>query len=133
MNNKCPAIDNDPMHYNNSGKATFEYCRELNASDMFALTTCNLCHEKGHYGVFCPYISKPQNSQLKQTLIQMYYDHYNNKNNSNNNSGFNSRDSGGYRVVPEVVEFWQGQPSRLHDRLRYFKKNGEWKIERLAP
>jgi len=41
---------------------------------------------------------------------------------------------GGYRVVPEYIEFWQGRPSRLHDRLA-FKKNGDnsWKIERLAP
>lgn len=41
---------------------------------------------------------------------------------------------GGYRVVPEVMEFWQGRPSRLHDRLRYTKIDGaEWRIERLAP
>lgn len=41
---------------------------------------------------------------------------------------------GGYRVVPNKIEFWQGQPSRLHDRLKYSKQeNGAWKIERLAP
>lgn len=41
---------------------------------------------------------------------------------------------GGYRVVPEVVEFWQGRPSRLHDRLRYrHDRRGEWICERLAP
>lgn len=41
---------------------------------------------------------------------------------------------GGYRVVPEVIEFWQGRPSRLHDRLRYTKQaDGTWKRERLAP
>ena len=41
---------------------------------------------------------------------------------------------GGYRVVPAVIEFWQGRPSRLHDRIRYTKQpTGEWKIERLAP
>jgi pyridoxamine 5'-phosphate oxidase len=40
---------------------------------------------------------------------------------------------GGYRVVPEEVEFWQGRPSRLHDRLRYRLDGGEWVIERLAP
>ena len=44
------------------------------------------------------------------------------------------RNWGGYRVVPSEIEFWQGRPSRLHDRLRYLKKNnGEWKIERLQP
>lgn len=41
---------------------------------------------------------------------------------------------GGYIVRPENIEFWQGRPSRLHDRLRYtLQDNNEWKRERLAP
>jgi pyridoxamine 5'-phosphate oxidase len=41
---------------------------------------------------------------------------------------------GGFRIVPETVEFWQGRRSRLHDRLRYRRNNaGEWVVERLAP
>lgn len=40
---------------------------------------------------------------------------------------------GGYRVVPETVEFWQGRRSRLHDRLRYRRDREEWVIERLSP
>jgi pyridoxamine 5'-phosphate oxidase len=41
---------------------------------------------------------------------------------------------GGYRVIPETVEFWQGRRNRLHDRLRYRREGkGEWIIERLAP
>lgn len=41
---------------------------------------------------------------------------------------------GGYLVQPVVVEFWQGRPSRLHDRIQYtLQDGGEWKIERLAP
>ncbi len=40
---------------------------------------------------------------------------------------------GGYRVRPETVEFWQGRPSRLHDRLRYSRRSGGWQVERLAP
>lgn len=40
---------------------------------------------------------------------------------------------GGYRVVPQVMEFWQGRESRLHDRIRYRLSKGEWTIERLAP
>ena len=41
---------------------------------------------------------------------------------------------GGFRVVPESIEFWQGRRSRLHDRLVYRKTpEGAWRIERLAP
>jgi pyridoxamine 5'-phosphate oxidase len=40
---------------------------------------------------------------------------------------------GGYRLVPEVIEFWQSRPNRLHDRLRYRKTAGGWIIERLSP
>ena len=40
---------------------------------------------------------------------------------------------GGVRLVPEVVEFWQGHPDRLHDRLRFRHTVGEWVVERLAP
>ena len=41
---------------------------------------------------------------------------------------------GGYRVIPDTIEFWQGRPNRLHDRLQYKKSaNGDWEIERLSP
>lgn len=40
---------------------------------------------------------------------------------------------GGYRVMPEEVEFWQGRDNRLHDRIHYAKKNDAWFIRRLAP
>jgi pyridoxamine 5'-phosphate oxidase len=40
---------------------------------------------------------------------------------------------GGYRVVPDMVELWQGQPSRLHDRVRYRLLTGRWIKDRLAP
>ena len=40
---------------------------------------------------------------------------------------------GGYRLVPDTWEFWQGRRSRLHDRLRYRLEAGRWVRERLAP
>jgi pyridoxamine 5'-phosphate oxidase len=41
---------------------------------------------------------------------------------------------GGYILVPDTIEFWQGRPNRFHDRILYAKTNSEnWKIERLAP
>jgi len=40
---------------------------------------------------------------------------------------------GGYRVIPNYFEFWQGRENRLHDRICYKKENDEWKIFRLAP
>ena len=40
---------------------------------------------------------------------------------------------GGYMVVPHRIEFWQGRPSRLHDRISYTKQDNQWVISRLAP
>jgi pyridoxamine 5'-phosphate oxidase len=40
---------------------------------------------------------------------------------------------GGYVLRPDMVEFWQNRPNRLHDRLRYRRNDGEWVLERLSP
>ncbi len=45
----------------------------------------------------------------------------------------NHDDWGGFLVKPISIEFWQGRPNRLHDRIRYTLKNNDWLIERLAP
>ncbi len=40
---------------------------------------------------------------------------------------------GGYRLIPDLFEFWQGRESRLHDRFEYYQENQVWKIRRLGP
>ena len=40
---------------------------------------------------------------------------------------------GGYAIEPVLMEFWQGRPNRLHDRIQYTKVDGSWKVYRLAP
>lgn len=40
---------------------------------------------------------------------------------------------GGYRLTPDLIEFWQGRENRLHDRIEYIKLEGAWKFHRLAP
>lgn len=40
---------------------------------------------------------------------------------------------GGYNVTPKCIEFWQGRPNRLHDRVRCKWQGSYWNIERLAP
>ena len=40
---------------------------------------------------------------------------------------------GGYRLRPDEIEFWQGRPSRLHDRLRFRRSDDSWILERLSP
>jgi pyridoxamine 5'-phosphate oxidase len=40
---------------------------------------------------------------------------------------------GGYRLLPDAIEFWQGRENRLHDRICYLREAGGWKIERLSP
>ena len=53
---------------------------------------------------------------------------------SHGDSPLRPRHWGGYRLTPHALEFWQGRPSRLHDRIAYTREEpGNWRIERLAP
>ncbi len=40
---------------------------------------------------------------------------------------------GGFQIEPVMIEFWQGRPSRLHDRIQFVKVENGWKVQRLAP
>ena len=40
---------------------------------------------------------------------------------------------GGYRLEPQMIEFWQGRRSRMHDRVAYLRADGSWRVDRLAP
>jgi len=40
---------------------------------------------------------------------------------------------GGYMIIPDEIEFWQGRDNRLHDRIHYYRQAGQWKYHRLAP
>lgn len=40
---------------------------------------------------------------------------------------------GGFRIIPDTIEFWQGRPNRLHDRFEYRKRDESWEISRLSP
>jgi pyridoxamine 5'-phosphate oxidase len=40
---------------------------------------------------------------------------------------------GGYILIPDTIEFWQGRPNRLHDRIEYYRDGDDWKKRRLAP
>jgi pyridoxamine 5'-phosphate oxidase len=76
--------------------------------------------------------SSPQSQVIKnrETLEEMF-EKYTRQ--FTNGTILRPRHWGGYIVKPILIEFWQGRPSRLHDRLQYTLSNDEWKIERLAP
>lgn len=75
----------------------------------------------------------PQSQVIEsRDWLQQNYDRLLNENNNNNLQ--RPPHWGGYIVKPVIIEFWQGRPGRLHDRIQYtLEENGDWKIERLAP
>jgi pyridoxamine 5'-phosphate oxidase len=77
-------------------------------------------------------IVSPQSQQVKnrQVLEQMWKDHHESSAGARleRPSGW-----GGYHVQPDRIEFWQGRPKRLHDRILFVKDEGGWIISRLAP
>ena len=76
--------------------------------------------------------SSPQSEVIESRSIlekneKQYSDQFQNKNIER------PQHWGGYLVIPRLIEFWQGRPGRLHDRLRYSLSEKQWVIERLAP
>lgn len=68
------------------------------------------------------------NREVLEQRLQQLKDEYENK------AVMKPPHWGGFRVIPDQIEFWQGRPSRLHDRLRYDRDaDGGWKMQRLSP
>jgi len=94
-------------------------------------------------GIFMPPNTKDVSCREEVLIVQLHIHYYKTKNFNLSNVSFR----GGFKVIPEKVEFWQGQSSRLHDRISFRKpeadevidenltKKGEdgWVYERLAP
>lgn len=77
-------------------------------------------------------IISPQSQIIPdRTFLEEKYNEM--KNNLNNNDAKRPSHWGGFRIVPDLFEFWQQRQHRLHDRIQYRSVNKKWVIERLAP
>ena len=88
------------------------------------------------------FASRPYESQLASVLFQqsevishrsVLEDAYNKQYNSKQKNVQRKEDWGGWRLIPDKFEFWQGREFRLHDRFEYLLHNNSWKIQRLSP
>lgn len=77
--------------------------------------------------------ASPQSSMIETRLILEERVHQLEKKYENREVIPRPHQWGGYKVDPYRIEFWQGRPNRLHDRIEYTKSDGVWKIFRLAP
>ena len=76
--------------------------------------------------------SSPQSSQIKdREILEKNIEHY--RQIFSNGNIPRPEYWGGYIVKPSLIEFWQGRPGRLHDRLQYTARESGWQIDRLAP
>ncbi len=78
-------------------------------------------------GICSPQSQEVPNRQYLEDAIENF------KNSHNENEIEWPENWGGYIIIPDEVEFWQGRASRLHDRVHYQLEDGKWKIARLAP
>jgi len=78
--------------------------------------------------------SSPQSSVIpSREILEQFFDEYQKKY-SNETAIPRPEHWGGYRAIPERIEFWQGRPNRLHDRLQFSRMDrGPWTLQRLAP
>lgn len=73
----------------------------------------------------------PQSSEIKnREALSKMIEEFKEK---NGDDFIRPKNWGGYRLIPEFFEFWQGRKNRLNDRIEYFSEKNEWKMRRLAP
>ncbi|KGT46274.1 MULTISPECIES: pyridoxamine 5'-phosphate oxidase [Acinetobacter] len=90
-------------------------------------------HKRPRDSQIAAYVSTPQSGVIssREELQQRFWDLHDRV--ANQEQLDKPAFWGGYRLVPDYYEFWQGRPNRLHDRLSYTKTDGQWTLQRLMP
>ncbi|WDE15877.1 pyridoxamine 5'-phosphate oxidase [Acinetobacter schindleri] len=90
-------------------------------------------HKRPRDSQIAAHVSTPQSGVIasRDELQQRFWDYYDTM--ANQEQLDKPEFWGGYRLVPDYYEFWQGRPNRLHDRLSYTKNDDAWTLQRLMP
>ncbi len=90
-------------------------------------------HKRPRDSQIAAHVSTPQSGVIasRDELQQRFWDHHDTM--ANQEQLDKPEFWGGYRLVPDYYEFWQGRPNRLHDRLSYTKNDDAWTLQRLMP